>query len=755
MKPRHRSPFAARPRGEELALLGVTAVSAVGLNRLFSDTSFLVPVLAAAVTAHVVAAASRRLALRPAMAALVAVAGLALFSTWAVELGTTASGFPTPGTVAAFGRHLGAAWTDFGRVVAPAAVTPGFVLGAVVLTWVAASVADIFAFRARTRFEALVPSFTLFLFGALLGVERDRLAIALAYLAAVLVFAIVAETTERAESVGRPWALAATPSGLVVAVGALVVAALAGPRLPGVGEPGLVALQQRAGDGGGSRVTVSPLVDIRKRLISQADVELFTVASQAPSYWRLTALDRFDGQVWSSRGSFQAASGGLPAGRATKGPETIVRQDYDLTALSSIWLPAAFRPERLEPVPGVRHDPESASLVSEGPSANGLRYSVESAVPRLTAGALSSVSDSLAPDVASRYLPLPANFPAAVKAQAEQVVGDQAGPYRKARALQDWFRSEFTYSLEVPAGHDTSAIGSFLTSREGYCEQFAGTFAAMARSIGVPARVAVGFVPGSLGADGRYHVRGQDAHAWPEVFLAGYGWAAFEPTPGRGLPGAQDYTGVPVPAPAAADEGPGTAPAPAPNPPEPETTVPSDSEPGPGTDATPPTTAAPTPSPVARAAEGAVKVLALLLLGIVALTGPPLAVVGIRHRRRRRRRAAATTPADHVAAAWAEALEALAADGLPRHGWETTTEYARRAAERLGPAGPALSHLAAAASAATYSAGGVSPEVAEWADRAAATVESTLAADTSLMTRARRAVDPRSLLRDGALSPRA
>src|SRR5206468_2365908 len=105
--------------------------------------------------------------------------------------------------------------------------------------------------------------------------------------------------------------------------------------------------------------------------------------------------------------------------------------------------------------------------------------------------------------------------------------------------LQDWFRANFTYTLQVTPGHDEAAMDRFLAQKQGYCEQFAGTFAAMARFLKLPARVAVGFTAGTLGADGRWHVTGKEAHAWPEVYLTGYGWVAFEPTPGRGLPGAE------------------------------------------------------------------------------------------------------------------------------------------------------------------------------------------------------------------------
>ena len=96
----------------------------------------------------------------------------------------------------------------------------------------------------------------------------------------------------------------------------------------------------------------------------------------------------------------------------------------------------------------------------------------------------------------------------------------------------------------------------FLAQRRGYCEQFAGTYAAFARVLGLPSRVAVGFTPGEQRGDGRYYVQGKHAHSWPEIYFAGVGWVPFEPTPGRGNQAAEQYTGV---APAQADGGEATA----------------------------------------------------------------------------------------------------------------------------------------------------------------------------------------------------
>jgi len=247
----------------------------------------------------------------------------------------------------------------------------------------------------------------------------------------------------------------------------------------------------------------------------------------------------------------------------------------------------------------------------------------------------------------------------------------------------------------------------------------------------VPARVAVGFTSGKRQPDGRYVVRGRDAHAWPEVYLAGYGWVAFEPTPGRGMPGAEDYTEV---APQGAEGDP---------------TVP--------TTAAPPTTAQAPPDPAvpeelpeeevatpeAAASDGRtsplVWVLAIAVLAVLGIATVPVA----RAWRRRRRREAATTPAAQVLVAWQEAEEAMAAVGRGQRPWETAGEYASRVGQ--APGGTALARLADDTAVAAYSEGGVGPEVAVRAGRGAAAVRSEVAAAAGPLRRALWAVDPRPL----------
>src|SRR5699024_4323409 len=105
--------------------------------------------------------------------------------------------------------------------------------------------------------------------------------------------------------------------------------------------------------------------------------------------------------------------------------------------------------------------------------------------------------------------------------------------WESAVALQDWLRSdEFEYSLDAPADASGSALEDFLRDKRGYCVQFSGAMTAMARSLGIPARIGVGFTAGTPTGEGSYDVRLNQAHAWPELYFEGSGWVRFEPTPG-------------------------------------------------------------------------------------------------------------------------------------------------------------------------------------------------------------------------------
>ena len=116
---------------------------------------------------------------------------------------------------------------------------------------------------------------------------------------------------------------------------------------------------------------------------------------------------------------------------------------------------------------------------------------------------------------------------------AERIAENSPTAYDTALALQEFLRDPdaFTYSLELPEPRTDDSIWDFLTDRTGYCVQFASTMTIMARTLGLPARVGVGFLPGERTGDDQFTVRGKNAHAWTEIFFDNVGWVRFDPTP--------------------------------------------------------------------------------------------------------------------------------------------------------------------------------------------------------------------------------
>jgi transglutaminase-like putative cysteine protease len=736
----------------ELALAALTVSAVISFGRLFDTGRFFGPVFLAAVGSHLVARAARRLGLGLAAAAALSLVAGALAVVWLVEPSTTTYGIPGVASWQAVAEDLRDAYQRFGDVVAPTPSTEGFVAAAVIGTWVAAFLADAAAFRLVATFEAIIPSLTLFIFSSALGPDRHRVIYTVVYLAGVLGFVLVRTATRRAETTswfaGRRGGGAATiaQGGVGLAVTGVVVAALVGPALPGADNDALVPWRgQGRGDGPRDRFVPSPLVDTVGRLVRQSQDELFTVKTPdaTPSYWRLTALEEFNGEIWLSKNSYQDATGLLPRGEPSAAREETLVQEFRIGPLSSTWLPAAVRPERLSQR-DARYDKESGSLLAASATSNGLRYTVTSKLPRPVTDELSAAGNDVPREIGERYLALPQDFPPRVVQEAKRVTEGARTPYAKALALQQHFRSpSFVYTLEVEGGHDGKAMVDFLfNTRAGYCEIYAGTYAAMARAVGLPSRVAVGFTPGLL-RNGVFHVRGADYHAWPEVYVAGYGWVAFEPTPGRSQPGTEAYARTP-PFEVLTETGPRET-----VPTSPPTTA---SAPADRSARNPEDVNAGTGAPGSRErsnwerVRGAIgRAFPFVAVALVLLT---VAVPGLRELLRRRRRRAATTPSARVMLAWEEAEALLASTaGLPRRPSETPLEYAARVVAAASVDDAAMNALAHRTLAAGFSATGVDDEAALAAETAGADMRRVLLGRLSKPQLVRWAVDPRTLVR--------
>lgn len=579
-----------RPRGylaaAEAGVLALAIGTAAGLTRLFTGWTFLGRLLVPLGAAWGIAVALRRVGVRTGAATAIHLFVGALVIAWWFAADTLWLVLPTPGTARALGEQISASFAEFSDLVAPVPASNGFLVVALAVLWVFASFADTASFRYRSPVQAAIPYAAAFVAIGLLARESGRMTSALWFAAGLGTYAV----TQRALSaLDERWVAGrgsdGTRSVVVGAAGlavvALAVGLVAGPRLPGDESP--VLDLRSIGGGDGPRTVVSPFVGLRSLLGDRSDDVMFSVRADAPSYWRLTALEEYDPnrEIWISRGTYQRAGDDLAEGRDAPTPVQTLDQRVTVEGLSGPWLPAAFAPSEVDAPTDVGYDARSASIIvaDERPE-RGLQYSVRSEVPRPD-GVLDEASRPGGSPAIDPEFSEPVELAATVQSQLEAVVAPVAAPAQQLLALQDWFRTTFDYDESVDFTQASDPIAAFLDQRRGFCQQFASTFALMARSLGFPSRVAIGFTQGDVveqdpeaGEDrdvatDDYVVRGRHAHAWPEVFLADAGWVAFEPTPQRGDPQAEGHTGVPPQQAAAPPEqaatttaAPATAPAP-------------------------------------------------------------------------------------------------------------------------------------------------------------------------------------------------
>ena len=751
----------------EASLALVTVAVVGGFSRLFRDNSYFAKMAALALVSHALALIVRRLGRNIVWSAAISAIGLAVVGGVVFYADTTFIGLPTLATRDAAVADLRLAWHLFGTVKAPVVVEPGFVLAGAIAIWVVAFLADWAAFRVWSTLEALFPASIVFVFAALLGRGQHRLMATAIFGGAVLVFALlhrlaksemslqlVGPRSQRRSYRARPHR--ARGHRLLAVVLGLVV----GPALPGAGEQAVLAWRNLDGSGAsaGARVTVSPLVDIQARLVSQSSAEVFTVQSATPDYWRLTALDRFDGTAWTSSGEYVRAKDDLQTRLPTSVPTHTLEQTFHIEALSALWLPAALRAGAVvdDGDSGARYEAESGTLtVKEGKeTSDGLTYTIQSRIPERDKAAVQAGSTgALSREFVLRYTDVPISVANYLRSYLNQQSIRRAmpnlltkTPYDQAVTLQNFFRT-FTYDLNVAAGQSVTDIQSFLARRRGYCEQFAGTFAAIMRTLGVPARVAVGFTPGELESDGLYHVRGEHAHAWPEIYLDGVGWIRFEPTPGRGGPGDEAYTGVPAEQ-AQSDSPSASVPIPTTPPGDPNAVdVPPDLNPDDpfGLSTAGGGTSGGSHSPSSVHGVEQILLVAGIIAALTMLTFGLVPFIKFAKKRRRRARAAGQ-PRQEIGVSWAETVDALALLDLDASAAETPTELAHRSAATLGDAAPYLEKLAELTTRANFDATEpVAGEVAE-ASSAARSVRSTISDRVTRRRRALRAIDPRPLL---------
>lgn len=264
--------------------------------------------------------------------------------------------------------------------------------------------------------------------------------------------------------------------------------------------------------------------------------------AREPRYWRARIFNRYTGDGWGS--SARVADEPSVVFPNEPLPGTILQDVEDLRPQRAAL--AALPDPLFADIPTRAERLRDGSLMALVPVGSGTRYRVLSRLPE-QAPQESRQSGVETVDLGP-YLALPTSLPVRVRDLAVVIAGDIQGDEARALALEHYLRNlPYTYEVE-PLADGVDGVDHFLFSmRRGYCTYYASAMAVLARALGIPSRLAVGYAPGEYDErTGSYLVREADAHAWPELFIAER-WVAFEPTPVRPLPNRSTIAPSPAP----------------------------------------------------------------------------------------------------------------------------------------------------------------------------------------------------------------
>ncbi|MGD0873459.1 MAG: transglutaminase domain-containing protein [Acidimicrobiales bacterium] len=472
-----------------------------------------------------------------------------------------------------------AGWTAFSFRLAPVPELPGLVLATAWAAGTAGLLAELISSKRRVpAVLALVPALGLYLFASALGTDSWRVP-GLAAMAGSACWYLVAVVGQRERDQG---VLVATPdTGLsagerttshragavplwMAALAAFSAAAL-GPNLPGARSVALVAWHGTGGAGNGgaklspgataSGVQVSTLVQVAQQEVDDPSVALFTVHSRTATREMIAALDEFNGVTWSATApgsSTEVSSFSPPFGEDERQPPPAVPdgpgheqllQIFEVSGLRGHSLPSWGYPITVANAGHVWRYGSGGSIVSATQLQRGSLYAVDS----VEADPSPVQLEADTPIVSNReYLQLPRPVPSRLVELANRIVLGATTAYEKALDIDAYLTSpRFRYELPRPTKLGVVApssgygdIVNFLFKSEtGYCQQFATSFAVLARIDGLPTRIAVGFLPGIRVGHDEWQVDGSDTHAWPQVQFENFGWIDFEPTPGTSVQG--------------------------------------------------------------------------------------------------------------------------------------------------------------------------------------------------------------------------
>ncbi|GGX40093.1 transglutaminase TgpA family protein [Streptomyces chartreusis] len=543
-----------------LCAAAATLMASCALLPLVSPVTWLLQAIFLLAIQTGVGMATRRVPLaRPLTVAAQALVALMLLTLTFANQQAIAGVIPGPEAFTHFADLLQSGADDVSRYSIPAPLSDGIrlmLIGGVLIIGLAV---DTLAVTFRSAAPAGLPLLALYSVAAGLS---DGGADWLWFLVAAMgyLMLLLAEGRDRLSQWGRvfggaPRTPGGEPSGAVapvrtgrrIGVVALGIALAVPLALPSMNGGLLDAAGAGVGSGSGNGGTISavnPLVSLRDSLNVDEDREVLSLKTNSADvsnlYLRIVSLDDFDGTTWQpSKRSIEAVPDKFPTpfglGADVKRAEvetTVSAADW----YAQNWLPMPYPPSAVDIRGNWRYEPLGMTVVGDRrQTTRGATYTVRSLDVQPTADQLAGAPEPPAA-LKREFTRLPDSLPDVVGRTAREVTDGATSHYEQAVKLQEYFSitGGFQYDTDVKVGSGPEAIARFLRDKEGFCVHFSFAMAAMARSLDIPARVAVGFAPGTPQGDGSVSVGLRDAHAWPELYFEGVGWTRFEPTPTRG-----------------------------------------------------------------------------------------------------------------------------------------------------------------------------------------------------------------------------
>lgn len=460
----------------------------------------------------------------PWRAVLMVIVGL-LALVEALLFATTLSGLPTGETLHALTAGLTESWQLTLQSTWPARSDPDLLLFVPLAALAAAVLAVELLTRLRWPLVALLPGL------AVLGLSQAYVALTgpaamLAAFGFAVVAAVLLASSGTVEAVGpRPARRPLVALLLVVPTLVLsVTGALLGAAVDPAEQPAYSLRDKHFAPLPPERVT-SPLDKLTDHM-QNPDEKVFTYSTDAAvDRWRLVVLDQFNGVTWTPSVQPRRLGTSLPPAPAVTVPATEHRAHVDYDDTDGPWLPSQAMPASVTGLAPLVDETSGTLLVPDrtGPVSYDLSWWEPTVAADVLGGsAIDSTARTGFGDVGE--------VPDGIAELARKAVQDTRPAFQTALVLERYLRENYTLATgaDLPSGSGWPQLSTFLLdTKRGTTEQFAAAYVVLARLIGLPARVAVGFRASGAGDD--VVVRSGDVLAWPEVAVEGVGWVPLDP----------------------------------------------------------------------------------------------------------------------------------------------------------------------------------------------------------------------------------